>query len=319
MIHSSQAHPTLIRIPLPLLASVMGICGLALVWRAAETHWGIVNSISNGLTVLATIVFIALLLTYVVKWFTIPEAVLEELNHPVRINFLPTLSINLILLGILVTPSFPTLGLDLWRVGATLQLLLTLIIVNIWLNTERPVASINPAWFIPAVGNVLIPVAAAPAGYPMVSGFFLSVGLFFWAILVTVVFYRLITKPPLEPPMRPTLTIMLAPPAVSCLAVVAITNQFNSMAMSLFGIALFFVLLLIPQIPTFLKLPYFPSWWAYTFPVAAFTIACFQFSKYKGLISDAMLLSLTGLTTLIVTVVFFRTFWAIIKGEMATH
>ncbi len=306
-------------IPLPLFASVMGLSGLAMVWRATEIHWGLMHGISQSITILTITVFVLLIAAYITKWFLAPERVLAELNHPVRINFLPAISINFILLGILITPWLPELGLDLWRLGAALQLLLTLIIVNIWLNSERPSASINPAWFIPAVGNVLVPVAAAPAGYPLVSWFFLSIGLFFWAILVTVIFYRLITKPALEPQMRPTLVVMIAPPTVSFLSLTAMTGEMGIGAMALFFIAVFFVLLLIPQIPGFLRLPYFPSWWAYTFPVAAFVVACHRFAHFEGLLSDAMLLALTALATLIIGIVFFRTLLALARGEMAHH
>lgn len=306
-------------LPLPLFAAVMGLCGLAMVWRATEHHWGLEWGVSWALTIGAVAVFVFLTLAYAYKWLVAPDRVLEELNHPVRINFLPAISINLILLGILISPKYPELGLDVWRIGAVLQLLLTLIIVNIWLNTERPVASINPAWFIPAVGNVLVPVAAAPAGYTLTAWFFLSVGLFFWAILITVVFYRLITKPALEPPMRPTLMIMIAPPAVSCLAIIALTGDMGIAAMGLFFVATFFVLLLTPQIPGFLKLPYFPSWWAYTFPTAAYVVACYRFTQATGLFSHFILALLSILVTLIVSIVFVRTIIAFVRGELAQH
>lgn len=306
-------------IPLPLFASVMGLSGLAMMWRATETHWGLTHSASQAITILAVVVFALLIGAYIAKWFLAPDRVLAELNHPVRINFLPAISINLILLGILTTPWFPELGLDLWRIGAALQLLFTLMIVNIWLNSERPSASINPAWFIPAVGNVLVPVAAAPAGYLLISWFFLSIGLFFWAILVTVIFYRLITKPALEPQMRPTLVIMIAPPTVSFLSLIAMTGEMGIGAMALYFVAVFFVLLLIPQIPGFLRLPYFPSWWAYTFPLAAFVVACHRFAYFEGLFSDAMLLTLTGLVSLVIGLVFIRTLLALARGEMAQH
>lgn len=306
-------------LPLPLFAAVMGLCGLAMVWRATEHHWELDWAISWAITMVAVALFVLLTLAYIYKWLVANERVLEELNHPVRINFLPTISINLILLGILISPEHPVLGLDLWRIGAVLQLLLTLIIVNIWLNTERPVASINPAWFIPAVGNVLVPVAAAPAGYTLTAWFFLSVGLFFWTILITVVFYRLITKPPLEPPMRPTLVVMIAPPAVSCLAIMALTGEMGIAAMGLFFVATFFVLLLTPQIPSLLKLPYFPSWWAYTFPLAAYVVACYRFSQTMSVLSNFVLGLLTSLVTLVVIVVLVRTIIAFVRGELIHH
>lgn len=306
-------------LPLPLFASVMGLAGLAMVWRATETHWALNWGISWAITLGALVVFVLLILAYIYKWLVAPDRVLDELNHPVRINFLPALSINLILLGILITPRHPEIGLDLWRIGAVLHLLLTLIIVNIWLNTERPVASINPAWFIPAVGNVLVPVAAAAAGYTLVAWFFLSIGLFFWTILITVVFYRLITKPALEPQMRPTLVVMIAPPAVSCLAIIGLTGHMGIAAMGLFFVATFFVLLLTPQIPGFLKLPYFPSWWAYTFPLAAFVVACYRFTEATGVLSNFMLGLLTLVVTLVVGIVLARTIIALLRGELGSH
>lgn len=306
-------------LPLPLFASVMGLSGLAMVWRALEALWGWPATVSAGVTVLAAVVFVLLIFGYLCKFVTHPERVHAELAHPVRINFLPALSINLILLGILITPWHEGLGHELWRLGAVVQLLLTLIIVSVWLNTERPAESINPVWFIPAVGNVLVPVAAAPAGYPLLGWFFFSIGCFFWVVLGTVVLYRLITGPALEPAMRPSLAILVAPPAVAALALQALLGEMTHGVFFFYAVALFLFGLLVLQIPGFLKLPYFPSWWAYTFPSAAFTVATFQFAAVHGVFSQT-LLTLMGLAvTLLVTIVFGRTLLALARGEMAQH
>lgn len=48
------------------------------------------------------------------------------------------------------------------------------------------------AWFIQVVGNVLVPVAGVPLGFVDVSWFFFSIGMFFWLILMTLVFNRMI-------------------------------------------------------------------------------------------------------------------------------
>jgi tellurite resistance protein len=311
--------PLCSHIPLPLFASVMGLCGLGLVWHAVEAHWGFNPVASTGATLLAALVFIALLAGYLCKAIRYPDRVRKELVHPVRINFLPALSINMILLGILSSPWVPQLAEVLWLTGAGLQLLLTLIIVTVWLDTERPAPSINPAWFIPAVGNVLVPVAAGPAGYLTIGWFFMSIGLFFWAILITVVFYRLITKPALEPAMRPTLAVMLAPPAVSFLAWLALTGEMNHFGQALYFIAVFTFLLLLGQLPAFFRLPYFPSWWAWTFPPAAFTVATFRYIEMRGLSADILLATLAGLTTVVIVLVALRTLIAIVRGEMALH
>jgi tellurite resistance protein len=295
----------------------MGLSGLAIVWHAVEQRWELLPVMSNLTTVLASVVFLLLVPLYACKALLYPQRVMAELRHPVRINFLPAISISLVLLGLLLGHYSPSLGASLWMVGAALHLLLTVIIVTVWLETERPLGSLNPAWFIPAVGNVLIPLVAAPAGYLLVAWFFMAVGLFFWSILITVVFFRLITGPALEPPMRPTLAVMLAPPAVAFLSWVALTGEVGIAGHLLYGVALFTFLLLIPQIPGFLRLPFFPSWWAYTFPLAAFTGASFLFATQMALPVDAALIVLTALTTVVIVTVAARTVLAVVRSELA--
>lgn len=306
-------------LPLPLFASVMGLSGLALVWHAAERQWQLQPVISAGITVLAAVVFVLLLAAYASKILRHPDLVMAELRHPVRINFLPTVSINLILLGILTRPWSEGLAQALWLGGASLQLGLTVLIVTVWLNHDRPPGSLNPAWFIPAVGNVLVPLAAVPAGYLLTAMFFFYIGIFFWVVLATIVLYRLITGPALEPPMRPTLVILLAPPAVAFLAWLQLSGDVPGAGLSLYFIALLTFLLLIPQIPAFLRLPFFPSWWAYTFPLAAFTSASFRYAELTGVVNDWIMLALTVLANVVIMTVAARTLLALVRREMAAH
>ncbi len=305
--------------PLPLFASVMGTCGLGLVWHVVEHRWQLPPLVSVSLTAIAAALLIVLLASYGFKTLRYRDRVLKELRNPVRINFLPAISINLILLGILSRPWLEVASNVLWMFGATLQLVLTITIVTIWLNSERPPNSLNPAWFIPAVGNILVPVASVPAGYLLTGWFFFSVGLFYWIILGTIVFYRLVIGDALEKPMRPTLAILMAPPAVAFLAWLQLGSGLGGVGMVLYFIALLNFLLLIPQVPGFLKLPFFPSWWAYTFPLAAFTVATFRFAEASGAVGDLALIGLATLATVVITIVAGRTLLAVKRGELAAH
>lgn len=304
-------------LPLPLFAAVMGLSGLGLVWHVVEERWALSAVGSAGATAAAALVFAVLLAAYGCKWLRYPDRVMAELRHPVRINFVPALSISLILLSLLLTHWMPAVANLLWILGAALQLLFTAIIVTVWFEMERPLPSLNPAWFIPAVGNVLVPLAAAPAGFTLTAWFFMAVGLFFWGILTTLVFFRLITGPGLEPPMRPTLAVLLAPPAVAFLAWLTLTGEVGIPGLLLYSIGLLTFILLIPQVPGFMRLPYFPSWWAYTFPLAAFTVSSFRFADAQGLSAGMVLGLLAALTTGVIVLVTIRTLLAIIRGELA--
>ena len=316
---STEREPICAHLPLPLFAAVMGISGLGLVWHAVEEAWSLPALVSGGATALAAVVFVVLLALYACKWVRYPARVMNELKHPVRINFLPAVSINLILLGLLSEPWIGPWASWLWQAGAALQLVLTVIIVNVWFEAERPTSSINPAWFIPAVGNVLVPLAAMPAGHELVAWFFMSIGLFFWIILGTMVFYRLVTKPPLEPAMQPTLVVMLAPPSVAFLAWINISGELNGLGYFFYFIALLTFLVLLPQVARFARLPFFPSWWAYTFPLAAFTVASFRFVELCGLAPGLIHIALAAIASLVIVLVAVRTLLAVFRGELAQH
>src|SRR6056297_4366104 len=90
--------------PLPLFASVMGTCGLGLIWHVVEHRWQLPPLVSVSLTAIAAALLIVLLASYGFKTLRYRDRVLKELRNPVRINFLPAISINLILLGILSRP-----------------------------------------------------------------------------------------------------------------------------------------------------------------------------------------------------------------------
>ena len=67
-----------------------------------------------------------------------------------------------------------------WIVGVTVHLVFTLYVMSVWIHHEGlEVHHINPAWFIPVVGNVLVPIAGTHLGYTETSWFFFSIGIVF--------------------------------------------------------------------------------------------------------------------------------------------
>ncbi len=123
------------------------------------------------------------------------------------------------------------------------------------------------------VGNILVPIAGVRCFPVDVSWFFFSIGIVFWPLLLTIVLYRLFLHAPLPQRLKPTLFILVAPPAVGCIAWVALTGQVDAMAHVLYSAALFFTLLLASNALRFLRTPFFLSAWAYSFPLAAMVIA----------------------------------------------
>jgi tellurite resistance protein len=158
------------------------------------------------------------------------------------------------------------------------------------------------------VGTILVPVAGAQVAHADFSWFFFSVGLIFWIVFMTIVFYRLIFHPPLPEKLLPTLSILIAPPSVGFIAWMKLTGSLDPAARMFYFFGLFIFLLILGKARRFIRLPYFVSWWAYTFPMASVTLSSLLMYKLTGLAFYAWLgTALLGLTSLVVLVVLAKT------------
>ncbi len=287
--------------PISWFAVVMGMTGFTIAWHRAETLFAMPVKPSPVLLGLTITIFLVLAGFYLAKAVKYPDSVRAEFGHPVKLNFFPTISIGLILISIAVLPYSDSASLVCWAVGTLLHLTFTLYVLSVWLHhTHFEVAHINPAWFIPIVGNILVPIAGVQHASPEVSWFFFSIGLVFWLVLLTIIFYRMFFHHPLPAKLLPTLFILIAPPAVGFISWIQLTGEVDAFARILYYSAIFLTLMLMTQVRRFLRLEFFLSWWAYSFPMAAITIATFvmyhqlQLAFFKGL-GVVLLLLLTVL------------------------
>lgn len=304
--------------PVALFASSMGLSGLAIAWQQAHKLLGAPVMVAAALRGMATALFLLLLVAYAGKWLHYRHAAREEAQHPVRANFLATVSISILLLAVVWMEQAPRAAGWLWAAGALLHIGLTLRAMDGWLHHDRyQVVHVNPSWFIPVVGNLVVPVAGVRFASPEVSWFFFSIGIVFWLVLLTVVMYRLFFHEPLPARLQPTLFILLAPPAVAFVAWTSLTGQVDAFARVLFYIALFFGLLLAAGARRFLALPFFPSSWACSFPLAAFTVATLGMQRLAGNgFLAGLSLFLLALLTLVVALLAFRTLLALRLGRL---
>lgn len=313
--------PRLAHFPISFFATVMGLSGLTIAWEKAEAVLGLDLPVSRGLLVATGGVFVLLLLLYAAKLARHANAVSAELRHPVKLSFFPTISISLLLLSIATLHALPVLSEGLWLVGAAAHLAFTLYVMGVWINhTHFDIQHLNPAWFIPVVGNIVVPVAGVSHGYVEVSWFFFSIGLLFWLVLLVIVFYRVIFHHPLPDRLVPTFFILIAPPAVGFIAYVRLSDGIDDFARVLYYAGLFLTLLLFTQVTKFTRLKFFLSWWAYSFPLAAITIATFLIFEQTGKPFFLGLgLALWGILSAVLLALIGKTVAAIMRREICVE
>jgi len=304
--------------PVAFFAAVMGTTGLALAWQQAPSVLPLPSAVGVAFLIWALVLFALLTLAYLAKVFTHWSSVRQEFAHPIRLNFFPTISISLLLIGPACFFVLPTVAPILWWAGAVLHLGFTLAVMSSWIHhTHYDIRHANPAWFIPVVGNIVAPIGGVLFAPTEVSWFFFGIGITFWVVLMTIVMNRLFFHEPLPERLTPTLFILIAPPAVGFVAWVRLHGgEIDAFARILYSVAFFLTLLLATNALRFFRLRFFLSTWAYSFPLAAMTLATIIYAQHSGGMFVPLAWFFLGLLTLVLALLTARTALAIWRGEI---
>lgn len=304
--------------PISFFSVMLGLLGFTIANMKAVEILDLNYDISSFLTWFSLGVFLLLLIVFLLKLIFYTKEVTKDFNHPIKINFFPTIGISFLMFSIVFLGKDLTLAKIFWLAGVIIQTTLTFLIVTKWMHQSIfKLQHFNPSWFIPAVGNIIVPLAGVQLFDPEISWFYFSIGFILWLVLLTISFYRLFFHEKLSDKLTPTLFLLIAPQAVGFIAYVKLTGSIDLLARILYYFTLFIALLLLTQIKHFIKLKYYLSWWAYSFPISAFTISTmlmFHKTGYK-IFSYLAYFGFTVLN-LIIIILIFQTLKYIFKKEI---
>lgn len=259
--------------PVMMFAIVMGLSGLSLVLIKAHEVLKLSSFLGNTLSLITLAIFVFILGTYFVKIIKYPHMVKEELAHPIRINFFAAISISFILVSMIMKSINIHIAFGLFVIGAVLHLFFTFYTLRFWITKNVEILHSNPAWFIPIVGNLIVPIGGVGFVDNMLLMFYFSIGIFFWIIMLAIILNRIIFHHQFAQKFMPTLFILIAPPSIGLLSYFKLTQSLDMFANILFNLGLFFTLLLLFMYQSFLHIKFFISWWAFTFPLATIALA----------------------------------------------
>ncbi len=256
------------------LSIPLGLIGFTLTYVKAEQILKIPFKLSNYLLYFTLLVSVIIFSLYVWKLIRLPNEVKKEFNHPIKLNFFPIFAKVFLISSIILLETNLLLSKYFWWIGVILQSGFTLIILSVWIKHNKfEVHHINPSWFIPIVGTIIIPIAGIKHFSPELSWFFFSAGIVWWLILLVIVINRMIFNHPIPDKLVPTLFILFAPPAIGFISYFKLIGEITPFAKMLYYFSLFMFVLVLCQIRMFTRIRFYLSWWAYSFPLVALTVA----------------------------------------------
>lgn len=305
-------------LPVAFFSMILGMSGFTLAFQKAETILNFPFVLSLYFLVFTLLCFFIISFAYLIKIIRFTNEVKDEFSHPIKLSFFPTFSMSLLLISTLFIPINILVSKYIWILGSLIQFIFTIRIISIWIQESKfEIKHMNPSWFIPAAGNLLVPFAGVHHFSLEISWFFYSIGIIFWLVLLAIFFNRIIFHSPLPDKLLPTLFILLAPPSLGFTSFLSLTGEITEFSKLLYYFALFLFCLLLAQIKMFKKIKFYLSWWAYSFPIAAITTSSMlMFRELDIFIFKYISIFLFSVLNIIIIILLFRTFIAITKHEI---
>ncbi|RLF49607.1 MAG: C4-dicarboxylate ABC transporter [Thermoplasmata archaeon] len=279
-------------------ASVMGTGIVAVTTKIYSAYIPYIRPLSSVLLFANTVLFFILLIPWLLRWIYFPDHALADLKHPITSNFYATLPVGMLVLSVdyVIIGSNQALAKVFWLAGSVLTFFFGVLTPYIMFKGEHvKIDHINPAWFIPPVGLIVIPISGSMLlndfhGIMYEFALLLNyigwgAGFFIYLSLLSLCIYRFILHTPLPNILAPTVWINLGPIGAGTVALINLVKYsgFIQIKEPLFVFSLIFwgfgiwwviiaILLTIHYIRK-LSLPYALSWWAFTFPLGAYVSA----------------------------------------------
>jgi tellurite resistance protein len=310
-------------LPVALFGAVMGLAGLSLAWRAAHGLFGAPAWVGEGVGWLAMLAFVAMAGAYAAKALTAFDGVRAEFNHPIAGNMFGTPLISLLLLPIPLADISLAAARAAWAAGAIGMTVFAWFAVSRWMQGRQNPAHATPAWIIPVVGMIDVPLALPSLQWPGLGGvmmFALAVGLFFAIPIFTMIFSRLIFQEPMPAALQPSLLIMAAPFSVGFSSYAITTGRIDDFAQAMYMLMLFMLAVLLGRLRHLPgACPFRLSWWAVSFPLAASAGAALRYAGHaRNVYADAIAVLLLALASVVILGLLVRTLFGIMRGELRT-
>ncbi|UZN23607.1 hypothetical protein GM182_07075 [bacterium 3DAC] len=247
-----------------------------------------------------------LLIPWTLRWILYWKDVITDLLSPYKISFFPTMPVACLVLGsgaMLMKPfdGYQTFAWIMYVIGAFLVFGFACIMGYVMFTEDGvDLEHANYSWLIPPVGaivvpmlgNVLVKSAGAYASLVAVINIAMwSIGFFLFIFFGNIIFFRMVKHSLPHAKVAPTVWISLGPIGVGTIGLMSMKASLGALGVSLnlapasifmwgFGLWSYVISVLVTyHYRKNTEIPYGLGWWAYTFPLGAYTISTIMLYK----------------------------------------
>lgn len=250
------------KIPMPIVGLMLACAALGnLVQTYGEVY-------RNMMGIITIILFIVTTLKFICDM----PGLRAELDQPVAASVFPTYSMGIMLLATYVKPYHFTIAYIIWIVGIFLHIGL-IVLFSIKFVKHFNMKKVFPSWFIVYVG-IAVAAVTGKAFNQTIGQVALVFALIAYFILIPIIGKRVWRVKEIPEPALPTLVIFAAPGSLCLAGYLNIFQDKNFIiVLILLVLSQIFYLFALGQLLNLLKLKFYPSYSAFTFPLVISALA----------------------------------------------
>lgn len=254
------------KVPVPLCGVMLGFAALG----------NLLQSYGEGIRSLCGIVAAFLLVLVLLKLVMYPQMIKEDMKNPIMASVAGTLPMALMLLSTYVKPVIGGAAKYIWFFAIGLHIVL-IVYFTVKFIFKLQLPKVFASYYIVYVG-IAVAAVTAPAyeqlGIGAAAFWFGFVTLIALLVLVTM---RYVKCPEVPEPAQPLICIYAAPTSL-CIAgyVQSVTPKSKTFLLAMLAVATVLYIFAIVKAVGYLKLKFYPSYAAFTFPFVISAIATKQ-------------------------------------------
>ena len=254
------------KVPIPLCGVMLGTAALG----------NLLQSYGEGIRNVCGIFAAFLLILVLLKLIMFPGMIKEDMGNPIMASVSGTFTMALMILSTYVKPYIGPAAYIIWLLAIILHIVL-IVYFTAKFVVKLQMPKVFASYYIVYVG-IVVAAVTAPAyeqlGIGTATFWFGFVTLILLLVLVT---YRYVKFKEVPNPAKPLICIYAAPTSL-CIAgyVQSVTPKSYGFLMGMFVVATVIYIFALVKAVGYLKLPFFPSYAAFTFPFVISAIASKQ-------------------------------------------